>query len=366
MRLLPDVGRALAPRDRGRGGICPVSGSGGPLPRGRSQALRRGGSAPRAGWSLVRRRRGDVSHARPCAGRRLLVVVLPARARLLGRQRVALRRGGESSWPTLPAHPLGLGPARRATRRARDRWRVPARPRVDLRRGICLAVATARRTRRPRWHLSRRRIPRPRAGAGRAGGPMVVSDALLARTGRRHAARALRPRHLGRRQSRGRLRDDAGADRRLGVVSLARHRVPGFSLVPVGLALAGNRFPRAVPLPSALGRESLRRAPGARRNPPPPLAALSSDVLLGGGEALERRSGVALAHRAPISLSNPAAAAVDRLVCPPSADRLPEGLGRDDVPDRRLGAVLDLRAAPDSLRRGGDDGGPSGNHPPHG
>src|SRR5262249_5524210 len=236
---------------------------------------------------------------------------------------------------------------------------------ADLRRRVSLAQAAARRADRTRGDLSGRRFPRSGPRTRRPRRILVLPDALLAVSDCAHAARAVRARHARGPPPGGGAFHDAGVDRGLDQLPLARHRGAGLLVVSVGLAPARDRSARALSLSPALGPARLRGAAGASRDLPAALAALSADVLLGGGQADERRSNVALAHRAAIPLRDAAAAALDRAVRASFAGGLPEVIRAGDVRHGSLDPVPHLRTAPRALRRRGGPGRASAPDPRH-
>src|SRR5205085_6190084 len=130
----------------------------------------------------------------------------------------------------------------------------------------------------------------------RAGGAVRGGIAALAAAGRRAGA-------------------GSDPDRAVDRLSLAGLDRAGLPLLPVGRAAARGRAAgdpdRAVAMVVAPAHRAGAAAPRAMAVA---LAPVPAHGVLGGGEAGERRSGVAQPQRAHLPLSDPAAAAVDRLV----------------------------------------------------
>ena len=140
-------------------------------------------------------------------------------------------------------------------------------------------------------------------------------------------------------------------------VSFAGNDWPRFSRFSMGQSAARSRIPRhflravAVAAPKAFEGNfaATNRALVAVA------AVVQARVFLRLRETVQRRPELAQSHRAHVSLSNPAAAHLDWLVCATTAAVVPENVLRRDVWHRAGRAVSDFRAAPAAvLRRRGD------------
>ena len=103
----------------------------------------------------------------------------------------------------------------------------------------------------------------------------------------------------------------------LAALSFADHRWPRFSRFSMGQSAARSRLPRHFFRAAAMAAPKLSRrsAAVANRSLAAAAAAVQAHVFFRLRETVQRRPDLAQSHRAHLSLSNPAAADVDWLVC---------------------------------------------------
>ena len=146
------------------------------------------------------------------------------------------------------------------------------------------------------------------------------------------------------------------------LLSLDRDLGTGLPGISVGLPAARGGVSRH--LARLAAQAPVRRGPrrAADRGRTPAVASLPADVLVGMGQARERRSELAPPLGAALPLRDAAPAALDRLVHAPDAVLVPDGVGGVSLLRRARRAVPLLRAAPPARLRVLDDRGPSGAH----
>ena len=162
---------------------------------------------------------------------------------------------------------------------------------------------------------------------------------MLVLVERRVPASALRRRSFHGDSPRRRPRARRERGRGLASLSFARECRPGVPAVPVGLPAARGGPSRDLPRVAA-SLAIPKRPRGVPGRPlPAALASLPSHVLVGLGQARERRSHVAQSLRPALPLRNAAAATLDRVVPAPVPALVPD----------RVGALALLRRARRSL-----------------
>src|SRR5438128_217775 len=339
------MGRALAACDRRPRRLRAVSRGGGPVPGNPTRALRGRGAADRAERPPLRGGRGGVPSTGPGAGPGLGAPALRPRSGVRGAERVVLPAGGAPPPRARPAHADPVGRPPRAAGRVAHGVDLPPPAGRRVRARVRFHGGADHRPRGTPGHPAGTRVPRCRRRALRPDPLCAGSDAVLVRRERWSLAG---PVHSGDRvlaAAHVRLHSAARLVRRLGALPVAGLRRPGVLLVPVGRAPARGGFPVAVRGALALAlAPAPRSAAFARRAVAGALAAVPAGVLVGGGEAHQRRSHLAQPDRAHLALPDPAAAALDGLVRAPVAGLVPEALGRRDVRDRGAPAVPDRRA----------------------
>ena len=339
LRVLPPVDRAVAGADGAARRLCAVAGGRAALSRDPARGVCARVPARAARRPRARGRGGRPGDAGSGAGRRRAVRARagPGPRRRCSSWRTGWSRaiGAAASCSDAPA--LGaLGREAHVFRRERA---LSPRARSLLPRGVRVALGPGGRAHRRARHPAGRPVSRLGARTDGRGAVLAAADALLALVERRVPAPALRGRRPRRAPARPGARAGDGAALCWALyLSLA---IAGqvflefqwdYLLLEVGLLAIFLAPPRRW----RFGR-GLRGVAG--RPLAPALAALPADVLVGLGQARERRPDLARPHRPALPLRDAAAAALDRAGTSTSSAVVPDVLGARALRRRARRAV---------------------------